>query len=323
MFAAALEQGQQFMQAAEMVGYATRPVQLFYGLSQLGRAVAAASTHLTDSLDEHPRMGRGADENRGQAETWRLSGHGITTPRLRERSRSGLSAVMLQGQSGGTAPGVARAVGSAPLPADREVPLIELWAMLPEAQQVPLPGFAGKPLILPVTREHEQAWYDAANIPDGPPVTHIKLHGLCEASLSDYLTWYPGLGEPRPPDEVRTGRECIKMTWVANQNDYDNNWADWYGYGVSPKLSFMTYRGTECTVPVIAGMREPVHPITIWWSVLFTLSMLARYEPDTWSAFIDVDRSANASAIEHILDVALDAVPDLILAAIDEMNVAA
>jgi hypothetical protein len=29
MFAAALEQGQQFMKAAEMVGYATRPVQLF------------------------------------------------------------------------------------------------------------------------------------------------------------------------------------------------------------------------------------------------------------------------------------------------------
>jgi hypothetical protein len=48
--------------------------------------------------------------------------------------------------------------------------------------------------------------------------------------------------------------------------------------------------------------------------------MLARYEPDTWSAFIDVDRSVNASAIEHILDVALDAVPDLILAAIDEMR---
>jgi hypothetical protein len=110
---------------------------------------------------------------------------------------------MLRGQSRGAAPGVARAVGSAPLPADREVPLIELWAMSPEAQQVPLPDFAGKPLIVPVSREHEHAWYDAANIPDRPPVTHIKLHGPHEASLSDYLTWYPGLREPRPPDKVK------------------------------------------------------------------------------------------------------------------------
>jgi hypothetical protein len=59
------------------------------------------------------------------------------------------------------------------------------------------------------------------------------------------------------------------MTWMANQNDYDNGWADWYGYGVSPRLACVAYRGTEYAVLAIAGMREPMHPITIWWSVLF------------------------------------------------------
>lgn len=324
LFTAALEQGQQFMHAAETAGYATRPVQLFYGLSQLGRSVAAASRLLADSPGGPQQLGSEYG-HRQLVETWRLSGHGIKTPRIRERSRSGLSAVMVKGESLGAAPGVARAMGSAPLPTD-EIPLMDLWAMLPEARQAPSEEFTGKPPILSVSHEHEQAWYDAANIPDGPPITHVTLHAvpadLHGASLSDYLTWFPGLGEPRPPDEL-TARKDVKITWVANQEDVNKDWANWYSHGIVPKLPCVAYRGAECAVPVIAGMREPVHPITIWWSVLFTLSMLARYEPDTWSAFIDVDRSAHASAIEHVLDVALDAVPELVLEAINGIDAAA
>ena len=37
-FQSALEQCEQFLAAARDAGYATRPVQLFYGLSQAGRA---------------------------------------------------------------------------------------------------------------------------------------------------------------------------------------------------------------------------------------------------------------------------------------------
>ncbi len=41
VFAAALEQAERFLTAAATVGYATKPVQLFYALSQAGRAIAA------------------------------------------------------------------------------------------------------------------------------------------------------------------------------------------------------------------------------------------------------------------------------------------
>jgi len=302
-----------------MVGYATRPVQLFYGLSQLGRSIAAASKHLTDGPTGNSQSGHGRGE-RGSVEVWRLSGHGIATPSLRERSRAGLSAVMVKGQSHGTAPGVARALSSAPLPTDREVSLVDLWAMLPEAREVPAVEFAGKPQILQISYEYEQEWSYASSSPLGPAVTHVNLAKFPashdDASLSNYLSWYPGLGQPRPPDEWRQTR----MTWVANQDDVKRGWADGWDRGVVPSLPHVTYRNTECAVPVIAEMSEPVHPITIWWAVLFTLSMMARYEPDTWSTFIDVDSSACASAIEHTLDAALDAVPNLVLTAFDEMG---
>lgn len=47
VFVAALEQAQQFMEAASGAGPATRPVQAFYSLSQFGREISAASTLLT------------------------------------------------------------------------------------------------------------------------------------------------------------------------------------------------------------------------------------------------------------------------------------
>lgn len=57
-YAAAPEQAEQMFRAAATVGPATRPLQVFYGLSQAGRAIAATAVDL-----------RGED--------WRLDGHGI------------------------------------------------------------------------------------------------------------------------------------------------------------------------------------------------------------------------------------------------------
>jgi hypothetical protein len=58
VFSSALEQAEQLFDAADIVGYASRPILLFYGLSQAGRAIAAAST---------------AADN----DTYMLVGHGI------------------------------------------------------------------------------------------------------------------------------------------------------------------------------------------------------------------------------------------------------
>ncbi|MCX5151640.1 YaaC family protein [Streptomyces sp. NBC_00320] len=41
-----MEQAQQMFKAAEVVGPQTRPLLVFYGLSQAGRAIAAAAVDL-------------------------------------------------------------------------------------------------------------------------------------------------------------------------------------------------------------------------------------------------------------------------------------
>ena len=55
VYGSALQQFEELMRAAETTGYASRPLPLFYAISQAGRAVAAAH----------------ADE------PWILSGHGL------------------------------------------------------------------------------------------------------------------------------------------------------------------------------------------------------------------------------------------------------
>src|SRR6266516_5009172 len=55
-FVASLRQAEELAAAARVVGYAARPLPLFYALSQAGRAIAAA--HLSGA--------------------WELRGHGLT-----------------------------------------------------------------------------------------------------------------------------------------------------------------------------------------------------------------------------------------------------
>jgi len=45
--------------------------------------------------------------------------------------------------------------------------------------------------------------------------------------------------------------------------------------------------------------------------MLFGLSILARYEPEAWGRAIDINASREAVAIEHILNAAMDSLPEL------------
>jgi len=50
----------------------------------------------------------------------------------------------------------------------------------------------------------------------------------------------------------------------------------------------------------------------IWWAILYALSMLARYAPEAWAKVIDVDMSADAVAVEFMLEEALSVIPEAI-----------
>ena len=61
--------------------------------------------------------------------------------------------------------------------------------------------------------------------------------------------------------------------------------------------------------PSIGGDTQALHPLLAWWAVLFALSLLARYQPDTWTRYLDVDSSAYAEPLETLLDRALHCLP--------------
>lgn len=71
---------------------------------------------------------------------------------------------------------------------------------------------------------------------------------------------------------------------------------------------------------VLGGDGAQLHPFLAWWSVLYSLSMLARYQPGQWTTQIDVNHSVDAAAVERLLRKALIAVPELTLATIDEVS---
>jgi hypothetical protein len=53
-----------------------------------------------------------------------------------------------------------------------------------------------------------------------------------------------------------------------------------------------------------------------WWTLLFGLSMLARYEPAGWMQALDYESSELAAPLAKLLDIGLSRVPELTLGAL-------
>src|SRR4051812_898106 len=88
VFVAAVEQAEQFFTAADAVGSATKPVLLFYALSQASRSIAAASVS-------------------ARQDQWRLGGgHGLTVRAMQAVGTSGLSSLTVRDHGKGTFTGL-------------------------------------------------------------------------------------------------------------------------------------------------------------------------------------------------------------------------
>ena len=164
-FQSALEQCEQFLAAARDAGYATRPVQLFYALSQAGRALVAAS----------PRIGNQA---------WRVSGHGLTA----NTNAAAVADVAVTATKAGLFPSVAAALGIGCLVPDEPVALRELWPLLPESILVPLTADA----LLPVLMFSQAGWPEATVFSDAKicwiPGRVKDLYGDDPARVQEHLT---------------------------------------------------------------------------------------------------------------------------------------
>lgn len=119
-FRAALRQAEELAQAAEVVTYAVKPIQLFYALSQAGRALAAAAA-------PHP---------------WTLRSHGLE---FRSAGMNVLTAMVDPGDGTDGPKGafqvVTTAAGSAGLAGKAEIGA--LWAANPDLIDIPIPTQLG------------------------------------------------------------------------------------------------------------------------------------------------------------------------------------
>ncbi|WP_409495701.1 YaaC family protein [Amycolatopsis sp. cmx-11-12] len=318
-FQAALEQAQQFMLAAEGADYATRPLQLFYALSQGGRAITAASNRLPRSIEIPDRDSPG--KMKPHVVSWNSSGHGITAPGISVKKAAKIA---IKANWTGLMPEVALAMGVDCLRPEEKISLSEVWPLIPEAYSAPLPkqglGRAlsiGSATILPENGK-QLCRVNVGNVP-----SEVKEAFLSDSNaFNDFLSKYPTLSNVRwPPGPhyeplFRTGSfsgMSTEVVWEKEEGpivDATQETHDRLGTRYRTASDFWAF-------PRVGSMDGPLHPIFAWWSTLFALSMMARYAPAGWYHMTRIDLSDEANAIEHILDEALTVVPNLLLEAIE------
>jgi hypothetical protein len=318
-----LEQSEQLLRGAEHLGHATRPLDLFYGLSQAGRAIAAAWSP--------PQFGSGTSQDRA----WRLSSHGIRVSDsslgdpLEDIVLCNQVAEPLPAQSHKPLPAfpaLARTLGSDSLL--QPVAFAELWAALPEATERPAPGARSRWSSLSL--EWDESAY-AIGVWVGPvPAEMIPTWaiGFEDSQSAEVLAALRG----HYPRMLRSEDPIVasQHSWAPGLRRVWLQWTSPTSYKATPErlrglAAFVrsdfearlpSYRGRPWAFPLLR--EQELHPVVIWWAVLYTMSMLARYEPESWARAIDVNNSDWAVPLEHILDQALPALPEVIYEALAE-----
>lgn len=330
-YTAALEQAEQLFQAADRVGPATSPLLLFYGISQLGRTLTAASPRLT------------GDE-------YRLKGHGIKSP---EDSWAGgtLDDIEIRSNSGKT-PGAFQKVAQAiqacafehgPRRLADVIDLvssfdseIENTFRMPKYPPLTLsPNSDGIELPFMEIGPQRMSIY-VAGVPR-PLITHESIKSL-DAQLSPDSKWtgntarerltsffnrYPTLhgwelvtNEPASLTMCRYLPPRYEVMQILLTLPLNN------GERSLPTPERFTVYGVDVAMACPDDCGRPDHPITLWWALLHSLSMLARYAPREWRRLIDVDISLDAVRVEQILKAAQSTVPQLTLSVLQNMKTA-
>jgi len=274
-YTAALEQAEELFGAAQQLGPATRALPLFYGLSQAGRALAIAIEPGT-----------------------RFSGHGIGMASTQPgKGEPLLERVAVKGRKEPTSAfgSLSALLSSSPMLTAQNLSF--LWGMVKETQTRP-PRYATEVPCLDVEGDELRLWSISGIPAQDEPMgddDHRRLQ-LAYPGLAG--TTLRGFGSS---DTDWLGRRTTTMH-VARIGDSG---------GVLPPLG-TPYRTGRVLMPSVGSNPETLHPLMLWWSILFALSMLTRYEPDTWTRLIDIDESSDAIHVEALLEYSLDTVPDLI-----------
>lgn len=294
-FAAAMAQFEEQFTAARVVTAATRPLNLYYGLAQAGMAIAAA--HSPDP--------------------WSFSRHGL---RLGDRNVA-LAEMMVGPEGDGAFQKVAAATGSPGITAP--VSLGTLWASLPDlVQGGTLPGSAWRvPLMFfedAFTTKRPRA---TVQLPGEMPDEDDAWMAAFHAMMADYLS-AAGYGIPIENGSVQIrhltdGPWEVTLRWPAQEASGEMSEEEIKAFfgKVAPEYR---YRGDRFLRPAVDGAGSaPPSPLMTWWLLLYSFSILARYEPRRWVKLLDLDTPVVAVLLQYAMEEALTAVPQLVLEALD------
>jgi len=215
------------------------------------------------------------------------------------------------------------------------LPLGKIWGLLLGAERFMLPGSGGlqrlvltpeSSFIVPGVETARGQLYPLPielqlSITD-PSGARVPVEGKVidqeKKVLDDFLTDYPSLtgwSLPDPIQPIPYGRgfygtqPYLNVSLLFPKPSDVNEESSLAGRGIE-------YHGENYVYPRLDRSMLPAHPLLLWWSVLFTLSRLARYEPNVWLKLTSVSEDSSAVPIEYILGEATRAVPELALRAI-------
>lgn len=295
-------------QAAEGAGPQTRALLIFYGLSQAGRAIAAAAVDLKDQA------------------SWNLSGHGIRA--------SGFDKTFAEIELWTEAPGKAGSfvrlselLHSPIWSKDTVIRLGDVWDTLPLDMPHPLSKGDRTPPLHASPSVSEAAHPLLTACVEGFP-DHVVKAGT-RIALDEFLTLYPGTAGYDSYVRSRMGSETPDFERLGPDNSaLFMNWSMGCTDGMGAlgaervqRLHSMTrgYAWHRFFFPTIHGLSRDLHPLMAWWAVLYTLSMLTRYQPAQWADHINIDEAAEAILIEKLLVLAMEQLPALIADTIDDV----
>jgi hypothetical protein len=296
VFGAALQQSEDLFAASAAVGDASKPLPLFYALSQAGRAITAA---------HNPEAG------------WRIKGHGLSVRSDDADSHLAQTIIRPTPQNDGTDAfgSVAQALRSQRL--SGPVTIAEVWAALPELEAFPHLR-ANATAVLEIRPEGEN--------PRLFPSLHPALGSVLVADADDKhklrarLASYAhteGCEALIGPLPSINGMSHATLRWPAEPSP-----------GSTP--------GTQATralheiatqvdrrwflQPLLGDPPAAPNSLLIWWTLLIALSSLARYHPGKWTEALDLDRAVTAIELREGLAIAEGRLPEMIASALESSS---
>jgi len=192
----------------------------------------------------------------------------------------------------------------------------ELWAAIPDLWLYPLS--TNLPRALPAMPDLGSSMILSRTVfievlgPDVPVNTQLQR---AEVERALYPARYPstkGWELPQPGTaREQSGLPLLRLAWEISGNSYAER--DLRVDEIAREYRCMYERWL---LPSVGEAHNPLEPLMAWWAALYSLSMFARYEPVAWQQCLDVDHSEIGVSLEAGLDVALSAVPHLVLSAL-------